>query len=265
MGDDAAYILEMDSQLNPTDSIHLFETSEKRIAKERKPDTEALAIVKMHNTTSLLLLGSGSISPYRDSCYVVALPGKEINKYSLDTFYARVKKSTLNMLNIEGATSIPDGILLANRGNKSFPKNYLIVAPNFFWENQANAEIRLIKTGINSDTAIFNGISGLDYSYKSDQLFMTVSTENTYGIYADGEIGKSYLWIINDFSSKEKLDTMNPDKIINLEETDKRFSRQKIESVCIISENNGEKVLILTADDDQGSTVLFRLVLTGIK
>lgn len=122
-----------------------------------------------------------------------------------------------------------------------------------------------MKTGINNDTSIFNGISGLDYSYKSDQLFMTVSTENTYSNYTDDEIGKSYLWIINDFSSKEKSDSMNPDKIITLEETDKRFSGQKIESVCIISENNSEKVLILTADDDQGSTVLFRLVLSGMK
>ena len=169
------------------------------------------------------------------------------------------------MLNIEGATSTPAGIVLANRGNKSFPKNHLILASNAFWENQATTRIRLIKTGTNSDTSTFNGISGLDYSYRLDQLFITVSTENTYDSYADGEIGKSYLWIINDFSSKKRWHTMNPDKIIKLEETDPRFSGHKIESVCIISESKKEKTLILTADDDKGGTVLFRLVLPGMK
>ena len=53
---------------------------------------------------------------------------------------------------------------------------------------------------------------------------------------------------------------MNPDRIIDLEDTDSRFSGHKIESVCIISENSKEKILILTADDDKGGTVLFRLV-----
>lgn len=259
-GDDAPFILVLDSLLNAIDSIRIFESSEHRIAKERKPDTEALAIFKKNNVTALLVVGSGSLTPSRDSCYVVNLPGKEIRRYSLDSFYTTLKNWRFSELNIEGATAIPAGIVLANRGNKSFPKNHLIVVPSAFWEQQATTKIRLIKTGYNNDTSAFSGISGLDYSFTSDQLFLTVSTENTYDSYADGAIGTSYLWIINDFASKKRLRTMNPDKIINLEDIDSRFSGNKIESVCITSENSKEKILILTADDDKGGTVLFRLV-----
>ena len=168
----------------------------------------------------------------------------------------------MSALNIEGAATIPAGLLLANRGNKSFPKNHLVLTPNDFWLNQSAAGITLIKTGINSDTSTFNGISGLDYSYRSDQLFITVSTENTYSAYEDGEIGQSYLWIINDFTSKLKLRILNPDKIISLPDIDHRFNDQKIESVCIISDQDREKALVLAADDDKGGTVLFRLIIS---
>ena len=168
----------------------------------------------------------------------------------------------MSVLNIEGAASTPAGIVLANRGNKSFAKNHLIITPNLFWENQARADFALIKAGTNGDTSTFSGISGLDYSYRSDQLFVTISTENTRSAYEDGEIGQSYLWIINDFSSKTKLNTLNPDKVINLEQIDNRFNGQKIESVCVVSEDKGKKVLVLAADDDKGGTTLFRLVLS---
>jgi len=261
VGDDAPFILVLDRLLNVIDSIRIVESSEKRIAKERKPDTEALAIIKNNSTVTMLAVGSGSLSPSRDSCYVLNLARNEIKGYGLDSFYTRLKHSGMSMLNIEGAASIPGGFLLANRGNKSFPKNHLIATSDSFWKNQSTADITLIETTNNSDTSIFNGISGLDYSYISDQLFMTISTENTFSAYEDGEIGQSYLWIINDFSSKMNHHRLDPDKIINLSNFDQRFNEQKIESVCILSENNREKILALTADDDKGGTVLFRLVL----
>jgi len=260
LGDDATYILVLDSLLNVIDSIRIVQSSEKRIAKERKPDTEALAIIKENNTATMLAVGSGSLSPFRDSCYVLDLPGNEIIKYGLDSFYTRLKQSGMSTLNIEGAASIRGGILLANRGNKSFPQNHLIATSGVFWKHQSTANITLIEVANNSDTSTFSGISGLDYSYISDQLFMTISTENTFSVHEDGEIGQSYLWIINDLSSKMNLHRLYPDKIINLSNIDQRFNEQKIESVCILSEDNKEKVLILTADDDKGGTVLFRLV-----
>ncbi len=260
-GDDASYILKTDSDFNRPDSIILFPSLEKRIPKETKADIESIAFFKKNEESFLFLAGSGSLSPYRDSCWIINPLTKEKKAYPLDTFYNRIRNEGIRDLNIEGMTVIPSGMVLASRGNKSFPKNYLIFTSNRFWEQQETSKIRIVKAGVNNDTSLFNGISGLDYSPKTDQLLLTVSTENTYNSYQDGSIGKSYLWIINDISSKKRLTAINPDRIIDLEQLDSRFKGQKIESVCIISESRNKKELALVADDDQGGTVLFRLVL----
>jgi hypothetical protein len=95
----------------------------------------------------------------------------------------------------------------------------------------------------------------------SDRLLLTVSTENTYNITQNGTIGKSYLWIIDNISAKKNMTAINPSKIIDLEELDERFKGHKIESVCIISEDKNETQLVLVADDDNGTSVLFKITL----
>jgi hypothetical protein len=102
-------------------------------------------------------------------------------------------------------------------------------------------------------------VSGLEYSVASDRLLLTVSTENTFNTMDDGAIGKSYLWIINNISTKKNMVAVNPDKVIDLEEMDLRFKGHKIESVCIIWENKKEMQLALVADDDKGSSILFKV------
>jgi len=261
IGDDATDLLKLDSQFNIIERSGLFISSQERIPKDIKADLESIALIKLNKAMALLLPGSGSLSPYRNICWIFNPADKDKKQYLLDTFYNRLRNEGIRDLNIEGAVAIPSGIMLASRGNKSFPKNYLILAANRFWEKQELARTKLIKTGTNEDTSFFAGISGLDYSYITDQLLLTVSTENTNNSYDDGAIGKSYLWIINDFSSKIKLDAINPDSIIDLEEADSRFKGHKIESVCIIADNKKEKELIMVSDDDKGGTVLFKMIL----
>lgn len=261
MGDDAAQLLVTDTLFKVTDSIGIFESAEKRFAKEKKTDIEAIALINRNKTSLLLMPGSGSLSPNRDSCIIIDLLTKEKKHHNLSVFYSRLRAAGIHDLNIEGATSLPFGIGLISRGNKSFRRNTLILTDHLFWENQETANFKLIRTGANSDTSIFTGISGMDYSYRTDQLLLTVSTEDTHNSYDDGPIGKSYLWIINNISSKRELEGINPDKVIDLEEMDPRFKGQKIESVCIITEDKNKRELILTADDDKGGTVLFRILL----
>lgn len=261
MGDDAEQLLVTDTSFNVTDSISVFESAEKRIAKDKKPDIEGMTLINTNKTPLLLMLGSGSISPNRDSCIIIDPLTKEKKRYSLTIFYDRLKAAGVRDLNIEGITSLPGGIALISRGNKSFPRNNLILTSDKFWENQETAIFKLIRTGANSDTSSFSGVSGMDYSLRTDQLLLTVSTEDTPNSYDDGAIGKSYLWIIDNMSSKKELEGINPGKIIDLEEIDLRFKGQKIESVCIIAEDKDKKELVLTADDDKGGTVLFRVLL----
>jgi hypothetical protein len=53
---------------------------------------------------------------------------------------------------------------------------------------------------------------------------------------------------------------VNPDQVIELDALDDKFKGQKIESICITSETNGFLHLALAADNDDGSSTLFRLV-----
>jgi hypothetical protein len=261
IGDDAAYILKMNIALDSVDTISLYDNKQKRISKDIKADLEGITLVTHNNDSLLFLVGSGSLAPYRNSAWLINHATKERREIRLDTFYSRLTASGIEEINIEGIAMVSDEIVMVNRGNKSHPRNYLVFTSDNFWGNQANAPIRLVTTGFNPDTSFFNGISGLDYSAQTDRLLLTVSTENTYNSYADGVIGKSYLWIINDLLSKRRMVAMNPNKVIDLDALDKRFEGHKIESVCIISETKSEMNLMLVADDDNGKTMFFNIKL----
>ena len=261
IGDDANQMLITDSSLNNIDSIPIYFTAEKRIPKAVKADLESITLVADNEETKLLLLGSGSLSPYRNTGWLVNPVNKHTANIQLDTFYQRLKAHGLDEINIEGACSITGSIILSNRGNKNYPKNFLVITKREFWKNQSEAPVTLISIGFNTDTAVFNGISGIAYVEKTDQLILTVSTEDTRNSMDDGAIGKSYLWIVNDFSTKNDWKSINPDKIIDLSKKDKRFKGQKIESVCIVSNSEDEFHLVLAADNDNGSSTLFRMVL----
>ena len=257
IGDDANNLMILDSNLNPTDSIPLYSFPEKRIPKKLKADLEGITLTK---DNQLLLLGSGSLSPFRNTAWLIDPLTKRMDSFRLDTFYQRLILNGIKEINIEGVCTIPGSIILTNRGNKGYPKNYLIVTSNDFWKDQSNAPISVILAGSVTDTFLFNGISGLAYAKQSDQLLLTVSTEDTRNSMDDGAIGKSYLWIINNISSKKKWKAINPDRIIDLEETDPRFKGQKIESLCITKETKNFLYLVLAADNDNGSSTLFTMV-----
>jgi hypothetical protein len=261
IGDDATYLAITDTAFNIVDTVRLFDSSQQRIPKELKPDLEAAAVVSVSRSSKILLVGSGSLSPYRNSGCLIDPVTKEKTFIDLDPFYSRIKKQRIDALNIEGVTSIPAGIILASRGNRSFRQNYLIFTKNEFWNRQDSIEIKICKVGTNADTASFQGVSGLEYSKASDQLLLTVSTENTFNSTDDGTIGKSYLWIIDNISGKKNMMAVNPSRIIDLEELDERFKGHKIESVCIISANKKEMELALVADDDKGTSILFKITL----
>ncbi len=261
IGDDAKELLITDSNLFTTDSIRLYSFSEKRIPKPLKADLEAISVVSDDHHSKLLILGSGSLSPYRNTGWLIDLLTKKADSTRLDTFYRRLKAEGLDEINIEGVCAVPGSIILCNRGNKTYPKNFLVIAKKEFWKDQLQSPFTLIQIGANADSATFNGVSGAAYAARSDQLILTVSTEDTRNSMEDGAIGKSYLWIVTNISSKKKWTAINPNKIIDLEKMDQRFKGQKIESVCVNAETKNVLQLVLAADNDNGSSTLFRLEL----
>ncbi len=257
IGDDANKLLILDSSLNSVDSISLYSFPEKRISKKIKADLEAILITR---NDKLLLLGSGSLSPYRNTAWLIDPVSKQKDSILLDTFYQRLQLYGLKEINIEGACAIAGSIILSNRGSKGFPKNHLVFTSNLFWEKQENSPLSSVLIGANTDSSIFNGVSGLAYAIKSDQLILTVSTEDTRNNIDDGTIGKSYLWFVKSITSKKNWKAINPDRVIDLEEIDPRFKGQKIESVCVTEETRNFLYLTLVADNDNGSSTLFRIV-----
>jgi hypothetical protein len=204
IGYDATNLLVLDTTFHSIDSIQLFESGQKRIPKELKQDLESEAVITDNGSQKILLAGSGSLAPYRNYAWLIDPSSKQKVQLDVKPFYDRIKKEGVDALNIEGISAIPGGMVLASRGNTSFPANYLIFTSNGFWNNQDSVEIKKCKVGTNMDAAFFHGVSDVQYSSMSDGLLLTVSTENTTSAARDGAIGKSYLWIINNISTKKK-------------------------------------------------------------
>jgi len=50
-----------------------------------------------------------------------------------------------------------------------------------------------------------------------------------------------------------------PDEVIDLKSIDPRFTDQKIESACVTAETKDFIYLVLAADNDDGSSTLFKM------
>lgn len=259
VGDDAASLLVMDSSLAITDSISLYQSAEKRMPKSTKPDLESITLTR---DNQLLLIGSGSLAPYRNTAWLIDPVTYKKDSIRLDSFFQRLPLNGIREINIEGSCSIPGYYLLANRGSKGYPRNQLIFAQGPFWKDQANTPLSTAFLGSNSDSNTFSGVSGMTYAPKSDRLLLTVSTEDTRNTMDDGAIGKSYLWIIWNISTKKRWKAINPDQVIDLDALDSRFKGQKIESVCLLEESGKFLHLLLVADNDNGSSTLFKMVVS---
>jgi len=258
MGDDAGYMLILDTAFNQVDTLLFTTTAEKRIPKDIKKDPEALAVIRYNGVPYLFLAGSGS-GEHRNDSWLIDPVSRQKTVIPLDTFSNRLKQAGIRDLNVEGVTAGPTGIIIGCRGNNAYPQNHLVFTSMDFFAHQADAPVSITRVGVQTDTAVFAGLSGLEYAPVADYLLITLSTENTASVTADGAIGKSYLWLVKDISAKQGYAGINPNTIIDLQTVDKRFEKQKIESVCVFDEKHRRMNLVMVSDDDAGHSSLFRL------
>lgn len=257
-GDDARYILIMDTDLNIIDSISVEEGGSKRMRKSDKHDYEAMVLLPARKDTSLLVIGSGSALPGRGFGLLIDPHTRDTQHIDLNPLFARLKNSGISELNIEGAAYVQGTVILSNRGHQANMHNHLIFLPAYFLSMQDSVEYTISRFGFTTGE-IFRGVSGLDYSFAKDKLVATVSTEHTSGTSTDGEIGKSFLWISDNILRGRAYEGVNPTRIIDLERSDKRFAGHKIESVCILNDQGSELEMLLVSDNDDGKTTLFRV------
>src|SRR4030095_7786934 len=259
MGDDATKLLVLDTNLNIIDSLPLLLYPANRIPKDIKPDLEASAL----NADNLFLFGSGSL-PNRNFAWKLNLKTKYNDSINLEPLFLKAKKLGVEQINIEGACFVSGKLLLVNRGNKGYPHNHLIITDDKFLNNDSSFQVFIIPFAPQKDITSFKGISGLCYASESDQLILTVSTEDTKNSFDEGSIDKSYLWIISKISTKIIDSALGTKRVIDLEYIDSRFKGQKIESATVIKETDKLIYLALVADNDDGSSTVFKMSINKV-
>jgi len=258
-GDDACCIYCLDDDFELVSVTPIPGPDQYRIPKKEKKDWESLAIVDVNGSKALLLLGSGSLSPQRDHAAIWDFGKESPSLLDLSPFYTQLRSNGLIELNIEAATAFGKGILLGNRGHKTHPYNTLVYSPVAnVWESPTS--LHYIQLILPEDTIGFTGISGLAWWPEKDWLLFTASSEDTANVYDDGAIGESRVGLIRNASMALLQNAVSPDEWIPLEGVSPVFFKKKIESICVRETGNTPE-LILVADNDDGSSHLFRLLM----
>jgi hypothetical protein len=257
IGDDATYLLVLDKDYTGVDSLQLFTSTTKRIAKDFKEDLEASAIIKYKGRDNLIVFGSGATEA-REKMYLFPLDSLSTYKsFTLTNFYKNLRNQNIAEVNIEGAAAVNDKLIMSNRSNLSTKINKLIItAFNIFEDSTEPVHIIDLKLPARFSNA---GISGLTYVPSSDLLLFTASEEVTFSAYDDGAIGNSYVGVIERFSTKLTSSSVEPTEIFQLKKVADALKLTKIESITVESVNGNEYIIHLAADNDNGESTLFKL------
>jgi hypothetical protein len=215
------------------------------IPKAHKSDFEASAWIE----NQLWIFGSGShsgsLGETRNGLVKVDLHHHQtVEISSLSPVYSQITAKGLE-LNIEGATAFAGEVLLANRGHLGQPVNYLI-------RIQAEQVLGLQRLDLPAET--FAGISALEYEAGTDRLWFTATTELTGSVYEDGQIGDSYLGMVEHYTQLKNESELKPSQWFNLSQLDARFIGQKIEGLALAPGK-----LYLGSDNDGAAPSLFVL------
>lgn len=249
-GDDAPYLLILNSDYQTIDTVFFWEKVDGRISKKTKHDIEAAMMEE--GSASPLLFGIGSRSnDQRLRSFEFNINQRLFTE--IEIIKAATKFPGITATNIEGATMVGKKRLFANRANLGAPQNYLLMG-------EASAVMTVKPIHLPKGNTIA-GISGLEYDELNDLLLFTASEEATASATADGAIGHSYLGWIENFSSRLNDEEFHPDGYRQLNEVDPALSHQKIESVCVEKATKKELVINLAADNDDGTSSFFKLQL----
>jgi len=255
-GDDAQHILLLNEHLETLDTIPLFDSETARIPKKEKVDIESNLLLNIDEVPHLLLMGSGS-KERREKAVLINLQTREKQVLSTSKFLENITAAGIEEINIEGASTMADAVILSNRGNKKRPSNYLIITQKSFLALQAQASVELVKVEL--PTTVFLGISDIQYLAEKDELYFTASIEHTDNSYDDGAIGDSYVGYISKFSQAINSPIIQPTALINLSTISPELVQHKIEGIAVAPAQKGNH-LYLISDNDDGQSTVFKLL-----
>lgn len=262
-GDDSRHLLVLDKAYNTLESLELFKGTSHRIPKKEKSDLEASTIVPYKNKPHLFVAGSSSTET-REVFFLFPLDSlMNYERLSASAFCDSLRNQGLINLNLEGLTTVNELLVFANRANLGHPHNQLIVLPAAFIAQSGQLHPAIIEFLTDRDTDTVKGVSGLAYIPSLDLLLFTASIEETASTYEDGAIGDSFLGYVKNFSARLNDRKITADAIFNLSQLDAVFSGEKIESVTVESVTGEEIILHLVADNDDGTSTLFKMKLVN--
>lgn len=252
IGDDSPYILVLDKEHQFVDSIHLFASAEKRIDWKLKADLESSTIITENNKDYLVAFSSFSAGN-RNKVVVVDLSAKG----NAVKIIEEDLKIDVEEMNIEGATTINETIILSNRANTTHKNNSLVITT--INTQTGIAGINKVITILLPKTKQITGISGLCYLKEKDILLFSASTEDTPNALMDGTIGTSYIGYIKNISKHLTETVVSTTHLMPISKYLSEKSAQKIESITVEEAKKNKLIVHLAADNDNGESTLFKL------
>jgi len=263
VGEESKDLLVMGKKWNKPTLIGLFDTTDKKNPLPAKSDLESMTVLSVEKKPHLLIISSGSVNT-GSKALLLNLKNNSMRPIDLGVFYNRIKAATSAPLNIEGIAEVYDYLVMVNRGGSNSLTNHLIITKQDFWKDQEKASLQTIVVDFENVKLMpgKQGISGLTYSDKHEDLFLTISTDDSQN--EGGKSGKNYLAVIENLYRKigREKGKIKLNQLIDLSEADKRFDGYKIESVCVQSSKDHSIKLQLVANDNNGKTSLFKVFLS---
>jgi hypothetical protein len=201
IGDDSEHLFILNEAAELRDTIALFTAEtvvDGRIPKKLKPDFEAMAHIAMHDREYLLILGSGSRRPERDTGYLIPLDNPaRFRQFSLTEVYDPLRSMPEvvggRKLNIEGAAATADTLFLLQRGNIT-GQNVVICYPlaDFFryltQDRQPAPDPVITAYRLDLVDGKQPGFSGVTVMPDQRALLVTASLEDTPNEIDDGKV-----------------------------------------------------------------------------
>jgi hypothetical protein len=260
VGDDSKelYKLSQDMEVENQIQISLLNTLvDGRVEKSIKADFEAMDLI---TASDLLILGSGSKSPSRDTAILFDLKEEKVRwKASMKPLYHQFllmgKFDSLQSINIEGLASDSNFVYFLNRGNVC-GKNYIFRIPkdafvNYLFFGQIPS-IEAFLFDLPKIDGVFSGFSGACITPDQQHLIFTCSVEATVDVYSDGEILGSYVGLI----PLRGPDALRSQKSFLVHEKGVPI-KTKLESVFVAHQEHSSFELVAVSDEDNGTSGVF--------
>jgi len=258
IGDDATgvYTLNPENLSQSKTAIPGFVYSEYRQPKETKHDFESATLISWQNKQFLLAFGSGSKKNFRDSLLVFNINNHNDQRiFSLTQFYGELQRQTVtdpSQWNVEGSTVTSQDLLLCNRGNNLIIKLPLKEFLEYVLDDHPtlpNASYHQVKLPMIDDKeARFSGMC----TFNDSIILFCASVEDTPDWIQDGPVMGSYIGIYSISENKLVASFLLKDK-------QGKVLKEKIESIDILNRDSESISLLAIADNDNGSSKLFRL------